>query len=317
MALSSFCNNTSQLIGTQGFVFGLGGCFAYSPCVIYIDQWFAQRKGMAYGIVWSAAGFGGVVFPLILETLLDRLGFRTATRIWAVALFVASAPLAYFIKPRLPYSANTHIKPSQLHISRSFTFYQLANVVQATGYFLPGIYLPVYARATFGASPFLAALTIIIVNITTTAGLMIMGPLTDKLHVTTCIIISAIGGSAAVLLLWGFSYTLSILYVFCALYGLFAGCWTSTWPGVMKELSQPTESEGHMDSMAVYACLCIGRGVGNMISGPLSQALVAGLPWQNLAVAGYGSGYGRLIVYTGLTTLLSGTSFALKRLGWI
>ena len=111
MAMSSFCNTVPQLIGTQGFVFGVGGCFAYCPCILYIDEWFLQRKGMAYGIMWSAAWFGGVVLPLLLQTLLNNLGFQTATRVWAGILFLSSTPLAFFIKPRLPYSANTHMQP--------------------------------------------------------------------------------------------------------------------------------------------------------------------------------------------------------------
>lgn len=317
MAISSSCNNVPQLIGTQGILFGIGGCFAYCPCVIYIDEWFARRKGLAYGIVWSAAGFGGVVFPLLIETLLNTVGFRTTMRIWAGVLFACSAPLAFLIKPRLPYSANTHVKPFNMRYatSKSFVLHQVANIIQATGYFLPGIYLPSYARTVFGASTFLSALTLILVNITATIGLVIMGSLTDKLRVTTCTIISAMGAATSALLIWGFAASLPVLYVFCIFYGLFAGSWTSIWPGIMKEVSESGGNDGHsyIDPVMVYGHLCIGRGIGNVISGPLSSALVMGMPWRGQAVAGYGSGYGILILYTGLTGLLSGISFLLNR----
>ena len=92
--------------------------------------------------------------------------------------------------------------------SRLFALHQLANVIQATGYFLPGIYLPIYARTAFGASGFLSALTVILVNLSATLGSAIMGTMTDKFHVTTCIILSALGGSASVFLLWGLSPSL-------------------------------------------------------------------------------------------------------------
>lgn len=42
-------------------VFGFGGSLAYCPCTLYTDEWFVRGKGLAYGIVWSAAGFGGAV----------------------------------------------------------------------------------------------------------------------------------------------------------------------------------------------------------------------------------------------------------------
>lgn len=327
MALSSFCTTVPQLIGIQGVLFGVAGCFAYVPCVLYIDEWFVRRKGMAYGIMWSAAGFGGVVLPLLLESLLNRFGFATAMRMWSGILFAASAPLSFFIKPRLPYSPSSRLQPFNMAYvkSRLFALHQLANVIQATGYFLPGIYLPVYARAAFGATGFLSALTVLLVNIAATVGSVLMGSLSDRLHVTTCVAISAVGGTMAVLLIWGLSSSLSVLYLFCVVYGLFAGGWTSMWPGIMREVAQrgtaaasenqDEAGQGHVDPVMVFGWLCVGRGVGNVISGPLSESLLRGMPWQGLTGAGYGSGYGSLIVYTGVTGLLSGTSFVWKSLG--
>src|SRR6188768_3249964 len=78
MALSSFSTTAGELIATQGVLFGLAGCVAYCPSIPYIDEWFVRRKGMAYGIMWSAAAFGGVVLPLLLEALLVQFGFQTA-----------------------------------------------------------------------------------------------------------------------------------------------------------------------------------------------------------------------------------------------
>ncbi|KAK6062922.1 major facilitator superfamily transporter [Seiridium cupressi] len=212
IAMSSFCTSVPQLIGTQGILFGVGGCIAYCPCTLYIDEWFVRRKGMAYGVVWSAAGVGGVALPLLLEYLLNNYGFQTATRIWACILFACSAPLSFFIVPRLPYSANTHNKPFNLRFikSRRFALHQVANLIQGTGYFLPNIYLATYARTTFGTSSFLSALTIIVVNISVTLGLVFMGFLSDRLQVTTCMIISAAGAATSVFLVWGLSGKLRI-----------------------------------------------------------------------------------------------------------
>ncbi|KAH6623423.1 major facilitator superfamily domain-containing protein [Chaetomium tenue] len=321
LVASSFCGGALQLVGVQGVLFGVGGCVAYCPSTLYIDEWFSRRKGLAYGLVWSAAGVGGVVFPLVLQALLDTLGFRTAMRISACILFACSAPLAFYVKPRLPYLANPHNvkKPFDMRFvtSRRFVLHQTANVIEATGYFLPGIYLPTYARETFGTSTFMSALTLMLSNISATAGLAIMGSMTDRLHVTTCMIISAAGASVSVLVVWGLAESLPVLYVFCVLYGISAGSWASTWPGIMKEVSQNGEEEGygHIDPVMVQGHLCVGRGVGNVISGPLSNALIKGMPWKGQVMGGYGTGYGVLIAYTGLTAVLSGMGFLWRFLG--
>ncbi|KAK4234499.1 major facilitator superfamily domain-containing protein [Achaetomium macrosporum] len=325
MAASSFCTTVDQLIATQGVLFGIGGCFAYCPSILYIDEWFARRKGMAYGIMWSAAGFGGVVLPLLLEFLLTAYGFRTALRVWAVVLFLLSLPLSFVVKPRLPLSAAAarrfHFNMRYV-LSRRFLLHQLANVVQATGYFLPGVYLPSYARAAFGVSTMLSALTVLLVNVAATMGSVIMGWMTDKLPVTTCLVFSGIGASLAVLLLWGLTSTLAGVYAFCIAYGLFAGCYTSIWPGIMREIATPRNSEEHtthayVDPSLVFGWLCAGRGIGNVVSGPLSDLLIHRRPWLGQAMGGYGSGYGSLIVYTGVSAVVGGSAFVWRRLGML
>lgn len=339
IGLSSLATTTGQLIATQGVLFGLGGCFAYCPSIIYTDEWFARRKGMAYGIMWSAAGFGGAVLPLVLEALLTAYGFRTALRVWAVVLFLLGPPLSYFIRPRLPLSAAVAGGTTGGRIStfrnagralsrprqrrRLLLLYQLANIVQATGYFLPGVYLPSYARTAFGVSATRAALTVLLSNVAAVLSSVTLGTMTDRMPVTTCLVLSAAGAGAAALTLWGLTSTLAGTYAFSVAYGLFAGGYTSIWPGIMRETANPRDSEeddehaGHayLDPSLVFAWLCAGRGLGNVVSGPLSDLLLRGRPWLGRAPGGYGSGFGSLIVYTGLSAFVGGSAFFWKRLG--
>jgi MFS family permease len=316
LAASSLCNSVPRLIVAQGIGFGISSCFAYCPSTLYINEWFVLRKGLAYGIVWSAAGFGGVVLPLILETLLNSYGFQTATRIWAAILFAFSVPMAYFVKPRMSILASPPTTPFSMRFvtSKPFITHQVINFIQATGFFLPGIYLPTYARMAFGASTFLSALTVILLNLASAIGLVIMGLLSDRLAVSTCMIISAAGAATSVLVIWGLAPSLPVLYLFCVLYGLFAGSWPSIWPGIMKQVSQngDTGGYGNVDPVMVQGQLCVSRGIGNIASGPLSNWLIKDMPWKGQAVAGYGSGYGLLILYTGITALLSGINLLFK-----
>ncbi|KAG5659168.1 hypothetical protein KAF25_000370, partial [Fusarium avenaceum] len=63
---------------------------------------------------------------------------------------------------------------------RSFIVYQTANIIESLGFFLPTIYLPTYAQSVLHASPFLAAVTVMIVNAFSAFGIFIMGLMTDK-----------------------------------------------------------------------------------------------------------------------------------------
>lgn len=325
LAMSSFSTTVPHLIISQGVFYAIGGSISYSPCIVYMDEWFVKKKGLAYGIMWSGTGLAGFMLPLLLQHLLSKYGFQTTLRIWAGLVFVLTAPLAFFIKPRLPSSATTHIKPFNLRfvLTRTFALHQLANVVEALGFFLPGIYLPSYARVTLGASPFPSALTILLVNVASVFGCVAMGGLTDRFHVTTCLLVSSAGATLGTFLLWGFASNLPVLYLFCIVYGLFAGAFTSSWPGIMRDIVAQSESGpdsgrgGAIDPGMVFAVLAAGRGVGNVASGPLSETLVRGMPWKGSAAGGYGSGFGTLIVFTGVTAMIGGGSFFCKRVGWI
>jgi MFS family permease len=330
LAMSSLSTTVTHLIVAQGVFYAVGGSIAYSPSLLYMDEWFVKRKGLAYGIMWSGTGLAGVVLPLLLEYLLTTYGFQTTLRLWSAVLFVMAVPLALFVKPRLPLSATTHIKPVDLGfvLSRPFVLHQLANVVEALGYFLPGIYLPSYARSVLGAGPFPSALTVLLSNVASVFGCVAMGRLIDQLHVTTCLMLSTAGATLGTFLFWGFSVNLPVLYLFCIVYGLFAGSFTSTWPGIMRDIasgggtrataaSREGSSGNSIDPGMVLAFLAAGRGIGNIASGPLSEVLVRDRPWQGQAAAGYGSGYGSLIIFTGVTATVGGTTFLWRRLGWL
>jgi MFS family permease len=93
------------------------------------------------------------------------------------------------------------------------------------------------------------------------------------------------------------------LLVFSVAYGLFAGCFSSTWSGITNEVQRVDPTA---DATIVFSVIAFGRGIGNVVSGPFSEALLRTDPLKDSLVGGYGSGYGLVILCTGLSALLSG-----------
>ena len=150
-------------------------------------------------------------------------------------------------------------------------------------------------------------------NLASVFGAIVLGGLTDRMHVTSVISISSIGAALAVFLIWGFAINLPVLCLFSLVYGFFAGGYTSTWTGILSELKKKDDrvevslifgvlaagrlvnlppmvvfSQERQELMVVHLC----RGIGSVVSGPLSEALISGQPWQGKAILGYGSGFG-------------------------
>lgn len=52
LGLSSLSKTTTHLIITQGVFYAIGGSLVYSPTILFMNEWFIQKKGLAFGIMW-------------------------------------------------------------------------------------------------------------------------------------------------------------------------------------------------------------------------------------------------------------------------
>jgi MFS family permease len=246
---------------------------------------------------------------------LDRYGFRTILRAWATAVLTLSLPLLYLLRPRLPISSTSQSPRLDFTFLRTPTFWllQTGNILEGLGYFIPSVYLPLFARS-LGLSPSTGTVLISLINTSSVLSAIIVGLLIDRFHVTSVILLSTIGSVTAIFLFWGFSSSLPLLCIFASAYGLFAGGFSSTYTGIIKEIKRREESA---DVGLVIGLLSAGRGIGAVVSGPLSEVLLQSRPWQSTTGLGYGSAYEGLIVFTGVTAAAGGVSFLGRVLGWM
>jgi MFS family permease len=139
-------------------------------------------------------------------------------------------------------------------------------------------------------------------------GSLILGLFNDHFQVSTCILFSAIGSALSIFLFWGFSNQVALLAVFAITYGFFAGGYSSTWSGVLKEMKRLDQG---VETGLMYGLLCGGRGLGFVISGPVSSMLLnANIGTE--AGSGYGGEYRSMILFSGVSALLGGWGFGQK-----
>ena len=309
LILSSFATKVWQLIASQGVLCAIGSGLLFSPTSLYLDEWFIVRKGMAYGTMWAGKSAAGVAMPFIMQAFLNSYGPRTTLRIWAVSLFILTAPLLFFLKPRVPVSASSSSTRHALswNFLRTTNFWMLeaGNVIQSFGYFLPSTYLASYAHS-LGLPNLTGSILIAIFNFASVPGGLVIGMLGDRLPATTVILISSLGSAIGVFIFWGLGAHVALLTIFAIFYGFFAGGFSSTWPGILQQLKREQEN---VDTGLIMGLLLGGRGIGNVISGPISAALLDDY-WSTDGEWGYSTEYGPIIIFTGITALFGGW-------GWI
>jgi len=170
--------------------------------------------------MWAGKAAAGAVIPFVMSGLLDKYGAQGALRAWAVALVVLTAPLLFYLKPRIPISTAHTQRPLSWSFLKKpgFWMLQIGNIIQALGYLLPPTYLASYANELRFPSIF-GALLIAVVSLANVPGSMFSGFLGDHYPAASVILISSIGSSMAVLFLWGVTAQKALLVLFAAL------CW--------------------------------------------------------------------------------------------
>ncbi|PVH87663.1 MFS general substrate transporter [Cadophora sp. DSE1049] len=311
LVASSFSTQVWHLIATQGVLYAIGGSLLYSPTMFYLDEWFVDKKGLAFGVMWAGVGASGLVFPFALKALLDKWGFANTLRVWAIILFFLCTPLIYFIKPRLPTASPPppRKKPSYAFLFKpTYLILQASNILESLGFFLPAIYLPTYATYLH-LSPRIGTLLISLLNLFSVVGAIVLGHLCDKMHVSHVIAISTFGSTFSIFILWGPAKEVARLIIFAMMYGAFAGGYSALWAGMMKEIQKVKgcEEVGMGVLMGVFAA---GRGIGAVVSGPLSEVL---LNKSVGGVSGFKSEYGALIVFTGASAFAGGVGWLVTR----
>lgn len=304
----------------QGIVYAIGASLVYYPILSYLSEWFVRRRGLASGIVVAADNAGGVLFPIIVPVLIARVGIRSTTRIYAVALAVCLAAAAPFMRARLPEphgrAPARQLQARSWACDRRFWWFIALNAMQGFANFVPLNWLPTFTTA-LGMSTARASLTLTLANAASIPAGFVVGWLSDRISIWGLSFGLLALSTLSTFALWGgagASYAGAL--AFGVAYGVTAGSWSSLWSGFVRPLSGGDPAV----AATIINCMMLSRGVGNIVSTPISTALL-GVPMdvaryasaRGTGFAVDGGSYTSVIVYTG-ACFAAGT--ALSVIGW-
>jgi MFS family permease len=173
-----------------------------------------------------------------------------------------------------------------------------------------------YARA-LNLSPLQGSLIVAVLNTASVPGVVLLSALCDRFHVANVMLLSTVGSALSVFLLWGLSSAstaLPLLIIFALSYGFFAGGFTATYAGIVRELRR-VSPPGAADLGSIFGLLSAGRGIGNVVCGPISELLLRRGGIQETSVRfAYGTSFSTLVIFTGATALLAIMPWATRKL---
>ncbi|KAK7048707.1 major facilitator superfamily domain-containing protein [Favolaschia claudopus] len=277
---ASYATKIIHLLLLQGVLYGVGGALLYLQCLSFMSEWFAVRRGMANGILFAGTSVGGLLLPLILTPMISKYGPSTTLRILGIAVGMLLFLLLPFVKGRLP-DARIRVhgpaprganRPREWMSHKAFWLFLTVNTLQALGFFIPIVYLPTFANSLHDSSTSNSALTLAMLNAAAVVGRISMGILADKFNPWVLALSTLFSTSIATFILWGvLSRSFAALLAFGIVYGSIAGGWSSLYTGFVRPLAHDDPAM----STTLYGYLLLSRGIGNIVSTPISSRLYA------------------------------------------
>ena len=148
---TSFSRAYSQVICTQGIAMGLGFGMLFTPSMAVLPPYFGARgRGVAIALAIAGSGFGGIVYPVLVRTVLATHGFGWSQRaMLLVVLATQVLPCALLRQrpgiPRRAFRLANVVDFSPLRDPR-FAVFCAGVFVTFLGLFSPYFFLELWAQ---------------------------------------------------------------------------------------------------------------------------------------------------------------------------
>jgi hypothetical protein len=91
-----------QLFLAQGVCKGLGDGLVFCPTVSLVATYFSTKRSLAMAMTASGGATGGIIFPLIAQQLLPKVGFGWTVRTMGFVMFFNTVVILSIARVRLP-----------------------------------------------------------------------------------------------------------------------------------------------------------------------------------------------------------------------
>jgi len=275
------CTELWQFIMCFSVLGGVGSALLFSPSIAIVGHYFDERRGTATGIAATGGAFGGIVYPLILQVLIPKIGFAWSTKVIAGISLMLCLFANIFIKDRLPPSPNANARPDIRILARpAFAAAVLGVFLLESALFVPLTYITSYSLAQ-GFNPTFSFLVLPILNLGSVFGRWLPGFIAYKIGRFNTAILAIILTVSAVLGVWlPFGNTKPGLITFALLFGFASGSNISLTPVCVSQLCS-IENYGRYYSTC-FSIVSLGCLTGVPIAGRIldvGSGSYGGLVW--------------------------------------
>ncbi|GAB1210255.1 hypothetical protein APSETT445_009046 [Aspergillus pseudonomiae] len=259
-----------------------------------VSAWFNRKRGIAFATLSTGSSVGGVIFPIMVDRLIAKVGFGWSMRISAFMILFLLGIAIVTVKARSTPQQGP--KPSGVQLVQPFKepvfiITLLGYMLLTYGVFIPINYVIVQAVAS-GMSADLASYLVPMLNAASLFGRLGAGFMSDRYGRYNIFIVMCIVAGVLVLALWIPATSSAPIIVFAILFGFASGAYVSLSPALIAQIS-PLKEVGYRTGL-----LFLFASVGGLTTSPIAGAIL-----QNA-----GGDYTHMKIFSGVM-LLAGTAF--------
>ena len=299
MFILGICTQYWHFILNFSILGGLGTSLIFTPSVASVGHWFLHRRGNATGIAATGGAFGGIIFPLLLQSLIPKVGFGWATRIMAFIILFLCLISNALVRSRLPKSSirRSPHPDARILAQPAFAWTVFAVFLLEWALFIPLTYITSYALHKQYSVAFSYQI-LPILNVGSVFGRWLPGFYSDIIGRYNTTLIFVILTIISVFVIWlPFGAYTAGLVVFVLLFGFASGSNISLTPVCIGQLCE-TKDYGR------YYATCYSI---------VSLGCLTGIPIVGAILERCGGNYWGLIVWTGTCYAGSFMAFAVAR----
>lgn len=149
---TSVCTTWLQLFLAQALCQGIANGLHFTPATSLLTTYFAKKRSLAVGVAALGSCTGGVLFPIIVQQCLPRLGFGWTVRIIGFVMVTTNIITISFYRTRLPPRKTGPIIEWAAFREPPYSLFCAGSFFMFWGIYLAFFYVGSYARDVLDVS---------------------------------------------------------------------------------------------------------------------------------------------------------------------
>ncbi|KAF9885959.1 hypothetical protein FE257_012134 [Aspergillus nanangensis] len=255
----SLCRHYWQVFLAQGVCCGIGDGLLFCPTNALIATYFAKRRSLALGIVLTGSSTGGLIFPLVVQQLLPKIGFPWTIRCLGFIVLFCFAVCLTLARVRLPKRIGGPLMELSAFKEVPYSLFVVGIFLALWAVYFSYFYIDTFALKVIGTTKSESLTMLYIINGVGIPGRIIPALFADRFFgiLNTFVVLGVFAG--ILLYCWIAVNTYGGMVAFVVCYGIIGGgvqgTALSSLPTLTTDLSKMGVRSGMILSIVAFACL--------------------------------------------------------------